>query len=122
ILGGLLLTWKIGAVGAALALVIGFLADITFVTRIVVRHLETPFLKLWPVPQWLALFAACASGVVVGRIVYSLIPYPAGLLAGAAAGGVLYVAMLFAGVLNERDRARFNDARRMISRRLHRTP
>jgi O-antigen/teichoic acid export membrane protein len=118
--GGLLLTWKLGATGAALALVLGLLADLAFATQIVVRHLETPFRKLWPVHQWLAALAASGGGYGAARALDAALPYPLGIFIGSAAGAAIFIAiLLLSGGVNERDWERYRDLRRsMANRRL----
>jgi O-antigen/teichoic acid export membrane protein len=119
---GLVLVWLLGASGAALALLLGLLADLGFATRIVVRSLATPFRALWAPPQWLAVLAAYALGFTASRALYEALPYPLGLLAGGTAGAAVYVAVLvLGGAVNDRDRERMQDVRRILARRMRRT-
>ena len=62
---GVLLVWKLGATGAALALVLGLLVDLGFASRIVVRHLDSPFRELWAPPQLVGVLAAYAVGFML---------------------------------------------------------
>ena len=115
---GILLTWKIGAVGAALALVLGFFVDITFCTRIVVPHLEVPFRELWPVRQWLALVLGTVAAFASSHWIYSLLHYPVGIFAGAIVGTVVFLGVLvLGGAINDRDRERVRDVRQNLARR-----
>jgi O-antigen/teichoic acid export membrane protein len=119
---GLLLIWMLGATGAAIALVLGLLVDLGFVSRIVVRHLESPFRALWAPRQLLGVLGAYAVGFSAARVVYEALPYPVGLVAGGAAGAAAYVAVLVrSGAVNDRDRERFQDVRRVVARRIGRT-
>ena len=65
---GVILAAALGPSGAALALVLGFLADLTFVTRIMVRHLHRPIRELWPAREWLGTALAFAGGLAAGRL------------------------------------------------------
>lgn len=121
--GGVLLTWKLGADGAAIGLVIGLIADLAFSTRIVVRYLETPFLELWPLRQWLVLAVAYAGGLVTGHLIYPLLPWELGVVVGALAGGAVFAAVIWlGGAVNERDKERYRDIRRGIAKRRARAP
>lgn len=116
--GAVLLTWKLGPYGAAIGLAIGLVADLAFSTRFVMRHLETPFVELWPLRQRLVLAVAYAGGFVAGRFTYHLLPWELGVVAGALAGAVVFVAVLWLGrAVNERDKERYRDIRRGITRR-----
>ncbi len=114
---GLVLTWKLGAVGAALGLVTGLLADIAFSGRIVAGHLEPSFRHLWPGREWFGMAVAGVAAFAVSRGLYLTLPFPISLI-GFAGGCVVFVSVLiFGGAIGERDRARYRDIRRRFSRR-----
>jgi O-antigen/teichoic acid export membrane protein len=118
---GVLLIWRLGGTGAGLALVLGLLVDLGFATRIVVRHLDSPFRALWAPPQLVGVLVAYAVGFMSSRVVYEAVAYPLGVVAGAAAGAAAYVAaLLLSGAVNDRDRERFQDARRLLAQRMGR--
>jgi O-antigen/teichoic acid export membrane protein len=113
---------QLGATGAALALVLGLIIDLGFATRIVVGHLDSPFRALWAPPQLLGALVAYAAGFISSRLVYAGLSYPLGLVAGGAVGAIAYVAVLvLSGAVNDRDRERFQDVRRILARRMGRT-
>jgi len=115
---GLVLAWKFGAVGAASALVIGLAIDVAVCIPILVPHLDIPFLKLWPLRQMLVIPVAYAAAFAGGRLIDIVLPWEVALFVGAAAGCAIYIAVLWLGrALNERDRQRYRDIRRRLSRR-----
>lgn len=115
---GLVLVWKFGAVGAACAIVIGLAIDLAVCIPILLPHLDTPFLKLWPLRQLLLIPVAYAGAFTTGRLLDTLVPWPLGLFVGAAFGCAVYIGvLLLGGAVNERDRQRFKDIRRRVARR-----
>lgn len=118
---GVVLTLKLGATGAALAMVIGYIVDVCFATHVVARNVTVSLRTLWPRRQGLAAAAGCAGGFIASRAVYDLLQFPIGMFAGAAVGSAVFLAVLvLGGAVNERDRERYKDARRLLVNRLHR--
>jgi O-antigen/teichoic acid export membrane protein len=118
IVAGVLLTWKIGATGAAIAFILGLLVDFAFATRLVVRNLATPFLELWPPRQFVALVAACAGSYACSRIIDAVLPFPLNILFGVGVGMLAFVAILISGGgVDTRDRERLQDLRRLVAQR-----
>jgi O-antigen/teichoic acid export membrane protein len=122
LIAGVVLTWKFGATGAALALVLGYLVDVGYSTQAVARNVDNPLRRFWPRHEWIALVSACAAGYAVSRVTYAALSYPFGVPAGAALGAAAFVIVLvLGGAVNERDRNRYRDLRVLIARRLGRT-
>jgi O-antigen/teichoic acid export membrane protein len=115
---GVVLTWKLGASGAALSLVLGLVVDLAFASHIVVRDLGTPVRKLWPISQWLAVIVASIGAFAYSRFLGNLVPFPIGIIAGVVTGAISFVAIVvLLGGLNERDVARYRDVRQMLANR-----
>jgi O-antigen/teichoic acid export membrane protein len=115
---GAFLAWRFGGLGAAIGLVLGFIADLAFCSRMFLPHLDTPFLELWPLRQLLvipvAFPIAFAGALFTGQSLF----WPLGMFAGFAVGCIAYAAvMLLGGGLNERDRQRYREIRQKITKR-----
>ncbi len=118
VVAALLLTWQLGATGAALGMVIGLLVDMAFSSHFVGRKLETPARELWPIRQRLGMLAACIAGYLVSRYVGLAVPFPFSIVGGVVGGAATFIAiLLLTGGLNERDIARYRDARRKLAKR-----
>jgi hypothetical protein len=103
-------------------MVVGYLVDVGFATHVVARNVTISLGSLWPRRQGIAAAAGCAGGFIASRTVYEVLQYPVGMVVGAAVGAVVFLAvLLYGGAVNERDRARYDDARRLLASRLRRT-
>lgn len=99
-----------GPTGVAAALVLGYLADLAFLSRTLPQHLSVPLLSLWPLRELVVLPVAYAAAFGASRGVYEAIGDLIGLLAGIAVGFVVYALIFGAlGAFNERDRARLRE-------------
>jgi O-antigen/teichoic acid export membrane protein len=120
---GIVLTSQMGATGAALALVLGFLVDIGLATSVVIRHLEMPVRSLWPAHHWLALVLAYCAAFAAAHFVAAVIAFPFNLLIGGVVAAVVFVAvMVVCRAFNERDLERLRDVRQNLAKRRHRAP
>ncbi len=115
----------IGATGAALAVVLGFLADSLFMYGVTRSYLATPLRVLWPLRQVLAMLASYAGGFATAHVLYASIGGVGGLLIALIAGTIAYaIIFVTVGGLNRRDRERASQlitrlrARRILSRDL----
>jgi O-antigen/teichoic acid export membrane protein len=101
------LTLLIGPTGTALAVILGFLADSTFMQFVTRRHLSAPLLKLWPLREIAALVCAYGVGFATSHFVYGSIEGYGGLLIALIVGSLAYAGTFLAlGGMNDRDRAR----------------
>jgi O-antigen/teichoic acid export membrane protein len=101
-----------GVTGAALGLLLGFTFGLAWGTLITLQQLSRARGALWPVRELLAIPAAFAAGFAAARLSYPLVPGPADVVVGLAAGTVAYLAAALAcGAVNERDRARLRALR-----------
>jgi O-antigen/teichoic acid export membrane protein len=102
------LTLWLGMAGTALGLLAGAVAEAAWVAALTGRHLHTPMRVLWPPRQRAAIVLAYAAGFAASRAVVSVMPGTAGLLPALIAGVIAYtLALMAAGGVNDRDRARF---------------
>jgi O-antigen/teichoic acid export membrane protein len=104
------LTLLIGPTGTALAVILGFLADSTFMQFVTRRHLSSPLLKLWPPREIVALVLAYACGFATSHFTYGSLGGYGGLFVALVVGTLAYAAtFLIVGGVNKRDRARAQD-------------
>jgi O-antigen/teichoic acid export membrane protein len=102
----------IGVTGAALALTLGYAANVVCLQLLVRKHLAAPLWRLWPLREVAALGLAYVAGFGASRALDRLIHWPAGLGAGLVAGSALFTAtFVLAGGLNARDRSRLSSLR-----------
>lgn len=110
-----LLIWWLGITGAALAVLLGYVGELSYFLSITRRYITSPFLRLWPVHEIIALALAYASGFFAARLVNDFVVFPlgvvAGLLAGLAAFGLVLVV---GGGLTDVDRGRIASLRRRV--------
>jgi O-antigen/teichoic acid export membrane protein len=101
------LTLWFGITGTALALVVGSLVEVIWLTMLTDRQLTATLGALWPLRQAVAILAAFAAGFGVAHAVASALPGISGLLPALAAGALSYaLALVIAGGINDRDRRR----------------
>jgi O-antigen/teichoic acid export membrane protein len=100
-----------GVSGAALAVLVGYVAEVGWKAYLVKGQLARPVLSLWPLRQWAGLVLAFGAAFVCSRLVSEELFGAAGLLLGLTAGTVVYLAVLFVGGdLSARDRERLTSA------------
>ena len=104
---GVVLTLHFGETGMALAILVGLLADLVYMTRTAHRHLSQPFHRLWPYPQMLAVPVAYACGFAAAHLTSASLPGAGGVVAALSAGSAAFAAgFVLAGGINSRDRER----------------
>jgi O-antigen/teichoic acid export membrane protein len=105
---GIPLTSELGITGAAVALVFGYFVDMILSFTLMHRHLSKPLLHLWPLREWLTVFAAYGAGFAVARLIENALgttylATPVALLAGSV---TFLAALILLGWFTERDRER----------------
>jgi len=106
------LTLWIGLTGTAIALLLGYLTDLAWITQSARAHVSRPFRELWPFRSVLVTIGAYAVGFAVARALDTTIPGVTGLLLALAGGSLAYIAFfLLAGGPNERDWDRLRSIR-----------
>jgi O-antigen/teichoic acid export membrane protein len=102
-----ILTPRIGIVGAAIATLAGFVCVIILSGIALRSFLTRPLRATWPLRERLAMVAAYAAGFAAARLVEQALPSIAGLPVCLLAGSVAYAVVFLAlGGLNGRDRHR----------------
>ena len=105
---GVVLTLRFRETGMALAIVLGLLADLVYMTWTTYRHLSQPFHQLWPYPQMFAVPFAYACGFATAHATSAWLPGAGGAVVGLASGSAAFAAgFVLAGGVNSRDRERF---------------
>jgi O-antigen/teichoic acid export membrane protein len=119
----LLLIWWLGITGAALAVAIGYVAELTYFLTVARRFLSTSYLRLWPAHQMAALALAYAGGFLAARLVNDAVVFPLGVFAALLAGVAAFaLVLLVGGGLTARDRERIAAMRRRLRRRARTSP
>ena len=103
------LTPRIGMIGAAISLLVGCLVIIVLGGIALRSSLSRPLRTTWPRRERLALVAAYAAGFAAAHVIEHADPSTAGLLLSLLAGTVTYAAAFLAcGGINVRDRHRLS--------------
>ena len=118
------LTPRIGMIGAAISVLVGCLVSIVLSGIALRSFLSRPLRTTWPLRERLTLVAAYAAGFATAHVTEHTDPSTAGLLLSLLAGTVTYVAAFLAcGGTNVRDRHRLSVViDRARSRRQQGTP
>ena len=114
----IVLTETSGITGAAVGFALGTLLQFGLQSADVARHLHGPARRWLPPRQLAGLVVAYADGFAAARALDQALTQPFGLLAGLAAGSLVFVvAYAWVGGLLERDRQRIAQARQPASAR-----
>jgi O-antigen/teichoic acid export membrane protein len=113
------LTPRIGIIGPAIALLVGYLTAVVMSGIALRSALTRPLRATWAVRERLALIAAYGAGFAMAHVIEHADPSTAGLLLSLVASTITYVATFFVcGGINVRDRNRLMEiAGRARSRR-----
>ena len=104
------LTPMIGIAGPALAILAGFLLQVSWGVGALLPFLSRPLHVTWPLRERLALLAAYACGFGAALAVEQAVPSVGGLLLCLPAGVISYAAAFLAcGGANDRDRQRLTE-------------
>jgi O-antigen/teichoic acid export membrane protein len=105
-----LLTPMIGITGPALAILAGFLLQVSWGVAALLPFLSQPLHITWPLRERLALLAAYACGFGAAIVVEQALPSIGGLLLSLPAGVIAYAAAILAcRAVNDRDRQRLGE-------------
>jgi len=118
VLGVIVLTATSGLTGAAIGFAIGTLVQFLLQTVDVARHLHGPARRWLPLRQGVGILVGYAAGFAASRAADTVLPEPFGLLAGLAAGSLVFV-LAYALVARplDRDRQRLARVRGALARR-----
>lgn len=113
-----LLIGPLGATGAALGLLLGYLLDVVVSLVLTRRHLSSPWRQWWPLHQMLALAMAYGAGFASARVISGGLGGIVGVGAGLTAGCCAYVIVFVcAGGVGPRDRARLTRLKHSVINR-----
>jgi O-antigen/teichoic acid export membrane protein len=113
------LTLWLGATGAALAFVLGYVLSVGWLQVLTRRSLSRPFRELWTGRQLVGLPVAYAGGFAAAWAVDHALPRPAGLPVSLACGSAAFAVVLVGvGGLSDRDRDRWDHLRDQARRRV----
>ena len=102
------LTVKVGIVGTAAAIAIGYTVDVVLGLRVARRYLEAPVSALWRYREMAALILAYGLGFITARATDTVLEGVLGTFVALAAGTAAYVIVVAAGGINRRDRERLS--------------
>lgn len=107
-----------GAVGPAVALCLGLVADFLFTSARVIPRLHSPLLALWPARQLVGLPAAYAAGFLTADAAWAVVDSIVGLPFALAAGALVYAGvLLLVGGTTPGDVVRLRGVQRVLRRR-----
>ena len=113
----IVLTETSGITGAAVGFALGTLLQFGLQSADVARHLHGPARRWLPPRQLAGLVVAYVTAFAAARVLDQALTQPFGLLAGLAAGSLVFVvAHVWVGGLLERDRQRIAQARSRLAR------